>query len=369
MQVTNIEYRQLGLTMRKQFETAHDVTVKRPLLLIAVTLDDAFVGYGEVQAFANHDYAAQNQVDALAWLDQVIPTLTPWQGDSLLALLAKLPVDGQFARAGLEMALWDAVGKKEQTSLADMLGTHTATVPTSIALGLAELTEVPIAQQHAYKRIKLKQNQLALAQLEKIVGMYPEQCFSLDFNASLADTPDRRAYLSRLRDLGIDLIEEPFVAGEPAEYQQLATELRPMRVSLDEHLNSLADVQAWLDATDGLAYTIKQGKLGGIQFAQQALQMIVAQGQFAWVGGMLASGLGRAVDAALASQLPLPQYPADISRRERYFVRDIVQADLIFAHGDVRVPTGPGIGVQLDWQAIRDQQIGDVVTYNLLQKP
>lgn len=368
MQVTKVEYRHIDLTMKNGFKTANDTTVTRPLILIEVTID-GFVGYGEVQAFDNHAYAPQNQSDALEWLEETIPTLIPWQGETIDELLGELPNDGQFARAGLEMAVWDAVGKLTNQSLADMLGEHTPSVPVSIALGMDDLTEIQRAYTQDYRRIKLKQAGIDLTLLKQLVTKYPDQMFSLDFNASLEDTDETHAYLKALRDIGVNLIEEPLNKAEKQQYDMLSTQLSPLKISLDEQLNGLADVTAWLTNTTVPAYTIKQGKLGGITTAKQAMDVVSSSGKLAWIGGMLASGLGRAVDAALASQLPTPQYPADIAKSERYFTQDIVQTDLTFVDGEVKVPTKPGIGVELDWSAIFNQQVGEVQTYNLLQKP
>lgn len=369
MQITKIEYRQLALTMKTGFKTANDTTAKRPLILIAVTLDDEYIGYGEVQAFDNHAYATQDQTDALAWLTDTMPSLKNWQGEDINSLLAKLPIDGQFARAGLEMAVWDAVGKQQNKSLADMLGEHTSSTPVGIALGLDERSEIDDAIQAGYERIKLKQQQANLDELALLVTKYPNQLFSLDYNASLPDTELTHRYLQGVRDLGINLIEEPFAEPTLDSYHRLANELAPLKVSLDEQLDTVADVEMWLTQTDIPAYTLKQGKLGGIQHTLQTMTLIVQANKLAWIGGMLASGLGRAVDAALASQLPTPQYPADISQQTRYFTRDIVQQDLTFEGGKVLVPTGTGIGIELDWPAIEAQQIGPTYTYNLLQKP
>lgn len=369
MQITQITYRQLALTLQNPFKTAHDVTDQRPLILIALTIDDAYVGYGEVQAFANREYAPQSQNDALGWLKTHVAQLVGIQGEKLEDLLVQLPNDGQFARAGIEMALWDAVGKYEHRSLADMLGEHTKTAPVGIALGLDEMGEIDQAQKAGYRRIKLKQANQQFEALGDVIATYPDQLFSLDFNASLDDSVATKDYLKQLQKLGIDLIEEPFKHGSFATYDAEAQALLPLKLSLDEHLNSIADVQMWLAETQVPAYTIKQGKLGGIQAAKQAIDTVLEQEKLPWIGGMLASGLGRAVDAALASYIPTPQYPADISQGKRYFVTDIVADDLTFEAGHVQIPKGPGIGVTLNWPVILAHQVGPTETIKLLQKP
>lgn len=372
MQVIKIEYRQLALSLKNDFKTAHDTTTKRPLILIAVTLDDGTIGYGEVQAFDNHEYAPQDQNDALIWLDAHLANLTDWYGESVAELIAQLPMDGQFARAGVEMAIWDAVGKHTNQSLADMLGEHVGAVSVGIALGLQEFEAVSMAHQAGYQRIKLKQNKSdenALTDLSQLVKRFPNQLFSLDFNASLSDTPASQQYLTDISALGIDLIEEPLSVPTFDSYSELSNDVSPMKISLDESLNSIADVSDWLTKSTVLAYTIKQGKLGGISIAKASIDAVITAGKLPWIGGMLASGLGRAVDVALASQVTTNLYPADISKSERYFVRDIVKTDLTFCDGQVIVPTEPGIGVQLDWDAIHDLQVGKTVTLNLLEKP
>ena len=66
-----------------------------------------------------------------------------------------------------------------------------------------------------------------------------------------------------------------------------------------------------------------------------------------WCGGMLESGVGRAHNVALAS-LPNFTLPGDISASSRYWHSDIVSPEFTVADGHMAVPTGPGIGVEID---------------------
>ncbi len=62
---------------------------------------------------------------------------------------------------------------------------------------------------------------------------------------------------------------------------------------------------------------------------------------------MLETGVGRAANLALAS-LPGFVMPGDISASSRYFKEDIVRPEFrLEADGTIRVPTGPGIGVEV----------------------
>ena len=71
-----------------------------------------------------------------------------------------------------------------------------------------------------------------------------------------------------------------------------------------------------------------------------------------WHGGMLESGIGRAHNVHLAS-LPNFSLPGDIAASRRYFAPDLIEPGIeVSADGLVAVPTGPGIGVAVDWERV-----------------
>ena len=63
---------------------------------------------------------------------------------------------------------------------------------------------------------------------------------------------------------------------------------------------------------------------------------------------MLESGIGRAHNVALAS-LPNFTLPGDIAASRRYFAPDLIDPEIeLHPDGTIPVPTGPGIGVNVD---------------------
>jgi O-succinylbenzoate synthase len=61
---------------------------------------------------------------------------------------------------------------------------------------------------------------------------------------------------------------------------------------------------------------------------------------------MLESGIGRAHNLHLAS-LANFRLPADLSASRRYYHQDLIEPEIeLSANGTIRVPDGPGIGVQ-----------------------
>jgi O-succinylbenzoate synthase len=65
---------------------------------------------------------------------------------------------------------------------------------------------------------------------------------------------------------------------------------------------------------------------------------------------MLETGIGRAMNAALAS-LPNFSLPGDVSASDRFWARDIVTEPIRLEDGWVSIPQGPGSGttIDVDW--------------------
>ncbi len=101
-----------------------------------------------------------------------------------------------------------------------------------------------------------------------------------------------------------------------------------------------------LDACDII--NIKPSRIGGLADSKDIHDMAQAAGIPVWHGGMLETGIGRAINVALAS-LPNFSLPSDISANNRYFHRDIVTNPFTLnADGTLSVPTGIGSGAEVD---------------------
>nr|BFF09841.1 hypothetical protein GCM10025699_11440 [Microbacterium flavescens] len=98
---------------------------------------------------------------------------------------------------------------------------------------------------------------------------------------------------------------------------------------------------------------IKAGRVGGYLEAVAIHDLCRDAGIPVWCGGMLETGIGRAANAAL-SALPGFTLPGDVSASNRFYTRDIVTEPAILEDGHVRVPTGHGIGVEIDPVALDD---------------
>ena len=90
--------------------------------------------------------------------------------------------------------------------------------------------------------------------------------------------------------------------------------------------------------------------MGGYLEARRIHDLAGRAGVPVWCGGMLETGIGRAANLALAA-LPGFTLPGDLSASRRYYARDLT-APFELHDGHLAVPTGPGLGVEVDEDAL-----------------
>jgi O-succinylbenzoate synthase len=168
---------------------------------------------------------------------------------------------------------------------------------------------------------------------------------AVDANGTLGPLdPDDRATLEALDTLGLTVIEQPFAADELLAHAELAARL-DTPIGLDESITSVATARTVLHLGAADAVNVKAARLGGLREAVAVRDLCAEAGVTAWCGGMLESGVGRAAALALAS-LPGFAPAADLSASARYY-RDDVTEPFALEDGCLRVPSGPGLGVEV----------------------
>ncbi|MFM8482914.1 MAG: enolase C-terminal domain-like protein, partial [Actinomycetota bacterium] len=165
-------------------------------------------------------------------------------------------------------------------------------------------------------------------------------------DANAAYTRTDGPLLAQLDQFDLLLIEQPLpeddVTGHALIARQVATP-----VCLDESIVSTAAAEDAIERRACSIINIKAGRVGGYLEAVRIHDLCRSHGLPVWCGGMLETGIGRAMNLALAA-LPNFTITGDVSASERFWQRDIVTAPVRLENGQVRVPDGPGSGVEVD---------------------
>ena len=350
------ELRVLQIPLVSPFTTSFGTEhVREVIVMRALTADGD--GWGECVTGAAPLYSSEYTQSA--WdvsTRYLIPALL---GPELLApeevARALAPFVGhRMPKAGLELAVLDAALRAEGRALGEYLGAERDRVPSGVSVGLqadpAALVEaVGGYLDEGYVRIKIKikpgRDVGDTAAVRDAFGDIPLQ---VDANSAytLADVDA----LERLDRFDLLLIEQPLQEDDLVDHAVLAKRLRTP-VCLDESIVSVKAAADALALGSASVINIKAGRVGGYLEALRIHDLARGARIPVWCGGMLETGIGRAANAALAA-LPGFTLPGDVSASSRFYARDIVTEPAVLEDGHVRVPTGAGIGVEIDHDAL-----------------
>jgi len=349
VRVEAVELREVHLPLVRPFVSAAGPTSARSSLLIRL-LTDGPDGWGECVALDEPLYSAE-YLDAAAHVTRhhLVPRLLG-AGEVAAEDVARLlrPVQGHpMAKAALEMAVLDAELRLAGRPLAARLGATRAEVDCGVAVGIAPsldalLDEVAGYLAQGYRRVKLKIHPGAdVDQVAAVRGRFGDVPLQVDANGSY--TVGQWPLLAALDPFDLLLIEQPVAVDDLLGAAEVARRIRTP-VCLDESITSAAATATALAVGACSVVNVKPGRVGGLLEAVRVHDACVAAGVPVWCGGMLETGLGRAANLALAA-LPGFTLPGDLSGSDRYFTRDLTEP-FVPADGRLRVPTGPGLGVE-----------------------
>ena len=111
-------------------------------------------------------------------------------------------------------------------------------------------------------------------------------------------------------------------------------------IALDESVTSATIARDAIALGSCRVVNIKPGRVGGVHEAKRVHDACVDGATPALIGGMLETGIGRAVNVALAS-LPGFTEAGDLSASDRYFAEDVTEPWAL-VNGCLSVPDAPG---------------------------
>jgi O-succinylbenzoate synthase len=358
--VKSIRLYPIALTLVERLRTSFGEEPYKSAVLVALETDAGVVGWGESSAEMNPGYSYETVGTVQHVLSEFLfPALlgkTLHSATEVPALLSA--VRGHpMAKHALEAAVWDALAKTNDQSLAAAFAAHLphehqprgyATVGVSIGIQpTVDATLQIIAKRlgQGYGRIKLKiQPGWDVELAHGVRQVYPDVTMMLDANSAytLADT----VHLQQLDAFNLLMLEQPLGYTDIYEHSQLQPQLKTA-ICLDESIHSTNDLRLALALGACRILNLKPARVGGYTESLEVYKLCVAHNLPLWIGGLLETGVGRAANLAFAS-LPGVTLPCDISATDRYYNPDLTEPPFVLgAHSRIAAPTGPGIGVEV----------------------
>lgn len=349
MRIDRVELRLVRLPLIRTFRTSSSTKDHIDHILVRILGPGGLEGWGESASPSDPYYCPETTETCWHILKAFLaPKLLGAQWSSVDEALARFgPIKGNhFAKAGIEMACWDALARAEGKSLATLLGGTRAEIESGVSLGIERdlgslLDQVDRYVDEGYRRIKLK---IApgwdVDVVRAVRDRHPRVPLQVDANSAyrLADAETLR----RLDDFDLLLIEQPLAHDDIVDHARLQSLLKTP-ICLDESIHSAEDARKALDLDSCRIINIKVSRVGGLGEAKRVHDLCLSRGVPVWCGGMHEFGVGRAANVAIAS-LPGFTLPGDVSGSDKYYREEIVEPPIVADRGLVRVPAGPGIG-------------------------
>ncbi|MGY1915024.1 dipeptide epimerase [Blastococcus sp. SYSU DS0973] len=325
------------LRLRNTFAIARSSVDTEEVLLVKV--DDGNVrGHGEGAPVGYWGESVAGMADAVAAdgaallgddlrdLEGIARRLRAWDGP-------------QGAKMALDGAAHDWVGRRYGRPVWRLLGLDGVLPPTSFTIGIATVEEtvarVRCAPGFAVYKVKVG----GPDDLERLEAIRSVTDARLRIDGNEGWTLDQARELTpRLRELGVEMVEQPFPAADLdsfARYRELPDRLP---VFVDEGCKDLASVAGIAGYADGIV--VKLAKCGGIREAQRMLAAAAALDLRVMIGCMIESELGIAQAAQLGPLADLVDLDGHLLVQDRPFT------GLGLADGRVVLPDAPGLGLE-----------------------
>jgi muconate cycloisomerase len=274
------------------------------------------------------------------------------------------------ARAVLDIALYDAIGKAVKTPLYNLIGgCCQPRIPLEWSVSMAEDTATMVGEaERAVNDFGIQVLCLKMADrrgwrqdvknfeaVRRAVG--DDVMIGVDPNTGWT-LADALSAIRELKPMVLGYIEQPVARRDLAAMREIRRAADGVPVMADEALFTLQDAYALAHARAVDAFCIKLYKLGGITPAKKIAAVAEAANVRLNCGGLaVQSQLEAAAGAHFYASTPAPRMmgAAEFVLGLNATAKDPLcpESDFVLRDGHVEVPRGPGLGITVDEAALK----------------
>lgn len=343
----------------KFFEGPPGTPPGRPAVLVRLTTDTGLTGCGQSVPVPRWSYetleTVQSTIDryltpALVGLDPLDPDAIQTAMDTAIA--PSFSTGQPICKSGIDLALHDLAGRLRGQSLAALWGAPSrGRLTLSWTLNPRSLDEVEAliaagcARGYQHFNVKVAPDPAFDLELCRLVKrLVPDGFLWADANGGYREEDALRT-APRLADLGVAVLEQPLPANRLGGYRRLKQQ-GALPILMDEGVVSTVELAEFIDLglLDGLS--IKPARCGGLTEARRQIALLEERGLM-WLGsGLTDPDLSLAAAAALFDAGGLNR-PAALNGPQ-FLTHSILSDPLRVEDGALVLPTGPGLGVDID---------------------
>lgn len=360
MRLEKVEVHPITMTLRTPIPMSSGVIESTGNVLVKLVTDEGLVGWGEgVEAPA---LTHQRQRDIVADLEALTPLLIgadPMRRMSLWNAMTGLVPGATTAIGAVDIALHDLAGRALGVPASQLLGgTVRDVVPALTLVGSgdpsADTDKLAARHDEGYRWFKIKlgmadaESELAtMAKAAETVGDEGVVCG--DVNEAW-DEQTAADFLRQVDGDRVRFIEQPVPRDDREALLRLAAS-SPVALCADESAGSLAAVAGFAGTGVG-GVSLKLIKHGGMTGVMRGAAICAGSGLgINLAGKVIESSVSAAANLHCAAAMDRVDYGC--SPANQGVVQDVTQSPITVDHGTFTVPTGPGLGVEVDEDMVR----------------
>ncbi|MEM3700102.1 MAG: dipeptide epimerase [Candidatus Bathyarchaeia archaeon] len=352
MGIQQIEVYPVTLAYREPFRIALGASTESQNVMVKITTDYGVLGWGE--ASPSERVTGETVETVINVIDKIAPKLIgmcPLRIEQTVEVMDLIVKDNPAAKAAIDIALHDILGKTARKPLFMLMGGYRTEVLTDITLGIKSPEEMAKDAAKAVKRgfkalkVKVGVNPAEDVERLRLIREAAGEEVQIRIDANQGWTPKQAIEaLNKMEKFNIQFAEQPV----PAENMKGLIEVKrnsPIPIMADESIHSPEDAIRLIRAEAVDLINIKLMKSGGILKGRKIAEIAEAAGIPCMIGCMGESEIGIAAGAHLAAAVRNIQY-ADLDS-------DILLRDKLVKKGGTKVknsmrtfPKQNGLGIK-----------------------
>jgi muconate cycloisomerase len=344
----------------RQHKLSQLAVTAQSYVIVELSLANGAIGVGEAATLGGPRWSEESVEGIKAVIDgHLAPAVLGADASRFEAAAARMDAAAKrnnAAKAAIESALFDAVGRTLGVPVVQLLGgivRDRMPVYWTLASGdpAQEIEEAEgklAARLHDRFKIKIGAQPLAsdLARLRRIAtALEGRATLIVDANQAWDEATAVRA-MPALADMGVALVEQPLPAWNVAGLGRLRAR-SAVPVMADECVFTPHDMMAVADAAAADALSLKLVKHGGLLGLHKVAAVAEAVGVSLYGGCLLESSIGAAAHLHAFAGLRSLAWGCE-HFGPHILTEDLAVEPLKIADFNIHLPAGPGLGVTLD---------------------
>ena len=358
MRITKVETTAVRTPMREPLVWPGGTRHSASGLLVCIHTDEGLVGLGEAPGPTLPTIQTIIDAELSQFLVGQDPLRVEWLVHRMEEFTRNWSRIGAYAIAGIEMALLDLKGKALGASVAELLGGFCRDRVPVVGYLFIDTPEANARKAGAfvdagYTELKLKvgrdfaQDHDTIAAIRDRVG--PEVKIRIDANM-IWSVPAAIKWIRGLERFDLQYVEQPVPDFDVAGLAQVRRAVA-VPIAADEACTDLRSVLELIKADACDVLVVYPSEAGGLRRAHQIGALADAAGKWCVIGSWAELGVATAGNVHVVASSS--NYPFASDTHYPLQELDVLTEPFAMTDGLVEVPRSPGLGVELDLDAVQ----------------